>query len=48
MGSFEKKIMAFWEVFYEHNGYQEVLTGLKNTLYIAVIGLIIGDRKSVV
>ena len=42
MGSFEKKIMAFWEVFYEHNGYQEVLTGLKNTLYIAVIGLIIG------
>ncbi len=42
MGSFDKKIMAFWEVFYEHNGYQEVLTGLKNTLYIAVIGLIIG------
>lgn len=42
MGSFEKKIMAFWEVFYKYNGYQEVLTGLKNTLYIAIIGLIIG------
>ena len=34
--------MAFWEVFYKYNGYQEVLTGLKNTLYIAIIGLIIG------
>lgn len=42
MGSFEKKLMAFWEVFYQHNGYQEVLTGLKNTVHIAVIGLIIG------
>lgn len=42
MGSFEKKIIAFWEVFYEFNGYQEVLTGLKNTVHIAIIGLIIG------
>ena len=42
MGSFDKKIMAFWEVFYQYNGYKEVLTGLRNTIYIAVIGLIIG------
>lgn len=42
MGSFEKKFMVFWEVFYQYNGYKEVLAGLKNTIYIAVIGLIIG------
>lgn len=29
-------------MFYEHNGYTKVLTGLKNTLYIAIVGLAIG------
>lgn len=42
MDSFLKKIEAFWNVFYVHNGYGKVLEGLKNTIYIAVIGLIIG------
>lgn len=42
MGSFEKKIQIFWDVFYHHNGYDKVITGLMNTLQIAVIGLIIG------
>jgi len=42
MGNFDKKLAKFWEIFYEYDGYNRVLTGLKNTLYIAVIGLIIG------
>ena len=42
MGSFGKKIERFWEVFYKYNGYQRVLTGLRNTVYIAVLGLAIG------
>ena len=29
-------------MFYHHNGYDKVITGLMNTLQIAVIGLIIG------
>ncbi|NLL53062.1 MAG: amino acid ABC transporter permease [Peptococcaceae bacterium] len=42
MGNFSKKIEKFWEIFYEHNGYTKVLTGLENTLYIAIVGLAIG------
>ncbi len=42
MGNFDKKIMKFWEIFYENNGYEKVLTGLKNTLIIAIVGLAIG------
>src|SRR5699024_11120344 len=42
MGSLERKILKFWEIFYDHNGYLRVLTGLKNTLYIAIAGLAIG------
>ena len=42
MGSFGKKIEKFWEIFYEHDGYVKVLTGLENTLYIAIVGLAIG------
>lgn len=42
MGNFDKKIEKFWEIFYENNGYTKVLTGLQNTLYIALIGLAIG------
>jgi polar amino acid transport system permease protein len=42
MGSFDRKLAKFWEIFYENNGYTKVLTGLKNTLYIAIVGLAIG------
>ncbi len=42
MGNFDKKIMKFWEIFYENNGYEKVLIGLKNTLVIAIVGLAIG------
>jgi His/Glu/Gln/Arg/opine family amino acid ABC transporter permease subunit len=42
MGNFEKKLARFWEIFYIHDGYTRVLTGLQNTLYIAVVGLSIG------
>ncbi len=42
MGNFSRKLERFWEIFYEYDGYQRVLTGLKNTVYIAVVGLAIG------
>ncbi len=42
MDSFLKKIDIFWDIFYNNNGYVKVLEGLRNTAYIAVIGLIIG------
>lgn len=42
MGSFEKKIIKFIEVFWEQNGYERVLEGLWNTLQIAVVGLLVG------
>lgn len=42
MGNFDKKLMKFWEIFYENDGYTKVLAGLRNTLYIAVAGLAIG------
>jgi amino acid ABC transporter membrane protein, PAAT family (TC 3.A.1.3.-) len=42
MGSFGKKLERFWTVFYEYDGYQRVLLGLRNTVYIAVLGLAIG------
>lgn len=42
MGNFDKKIQKFWEIFYEYNGYEKVLVGLKNTLVIAIVGLAIG------
>ena len=42
MGSFERKLQKFWTFFYEYGGYNDVLQGLKNTLLIAVIGLVIG------
>ncbi|MBQ6708323.1 MAG: amino acid ABC transporter permease [Clostridia bacterium] len=42
MNSFMVKVNRFIEVFIEQGGYNEVLTGLKNTLLIAVTGLIIG------
>lgn len=42
MGSFDKKIDRFLEVLIEKNGYVTVVEGLKNTLMIAITGLIIG------
>jgi len=42
MNSFMLKVNRFLYFFIEQGGYNEVLTGLKNTLLIAVIGLIIG------
>lgn len=42
MGSFEKKILKFMEIFIDQNGYVKVLEGLQNTLLIAVLGLIFG------
>ncbi len=42
MGSFSKKIERFATIFIEQNGYVKVLEGLKNTLLIAVSGLVIG------
>ena len=42
MGNFDKKIAKFIEIFIEQNGYVTVIEGLKNTLTIAIVGLIIG------
>lgn len=42
MGNFEVKINTFIENFITYNGYVKVIEGLKNTLLIAVSGLIIG------
>ncbi len=40
--SFSQKLDTFKEYFIEHEGYKTVIEGLKNTLLIAVLGLIIG------
>ena len=42
MGNFSQKVDKFLEIFIEQNGYVRVVEGLKNTILIAVIGLIIG------
>lgn len=42
MGNFDRKVEKFWEIFYQYGGYTKVLTGLKNTVYIAVAGLALG------
>lgn len=42
MDNFGQKVDRFLEVFIEQNGYQRVLEGLRNTMVIAVLGLIIG------
>ena len=42
MGNFDKKLEVFWNAFYANQGYNMVLNGLKNTLIIAVMGLLIG------
>ncbi len=40
--TFPKKWAVFYNTFINANGYLEVLNGLKNTVVIAVLGLIIG------
>lgn len=42
MGNFSKKIETFADIFVNNGGYNQVLLGLKNTLIIAVLGLVIG------
>ena len=42
MGNFDRKIETFIRVLIDQEGYKDVLTGLKNTLTIAIIGLIVG------
>lgn len=42
MGNFDLKIQRFLEIFIDQRGYTTVIEGLKNTLLIAVTGLIIG------
>ncbi|MBQ2676588.1 MAG: amino acid ABC transporter permease [Clostridia bacterium] len=42
MNNFGLKIERFIEIFIDNGGYKEVLTGLQNTLKIAIIGLAIG------
>ena len=40
--NFEKKFDVFWQFFHDNGGYTVVLEGLRNTLIIAVLGLVIG------
>ena len=42
MGNFGQKIDRFIEIFIDANGYVKVVEGLRNTLFIAVCGLLIG------
>ncbi len=42
MGNFDRKFEVFWEELILNDGYKMVLEGLKNTVIIAVVGLIIG------
>lgn len=42
MGNFSQKISTFINVFIDQGAYNEVIIGLKNTMLIAVSGLIIG------
>lgn len=40
--NFDKKIEVFWKFFMDNGGYNVVIEGLRNTLIIAVLGLVIG------
>ena len=42
MGNFGLKLTTFWHEFYTNGAYNNVLEGLKNTLIIAIMGLLIG------
>ena len=40
--NFEKKFEVFWKFFLDNGGYNVVIEGLRNTLIIAILGLVIG------
>ena len=42
MGSFSTKVQIFIDILLNKGGYHEVLTGLRNTLLIAILGMMIG------
>ena len=42
MDNFGLKLENFWQIFYHEEAYEFVLTGLQNTLLIAVLGLVFG------
>ena len=42
MGNFDVKVQRFLDIFIGNQAYLQVLEGLKNTLIIAVTGLLIG------
>ena len=42
MGNFEVKVARFLDILINKGGYEKVLTGLQNTLTIAITGLLIG------
>lgn len=42
MNNFSVRFETFWDVLINDGGYNDVLVGLKNTITIAVMGLIIG------
>ena len=40
--NFEKKFEVFWKFFIDNGGFNVVIEGLRNTLIIAILGLVIG------
>ncbi len=42
MDHLQTKVERFWRIFYQYKGYSRVVTGLKNTLIIAISGLTVG------
>ena len=42
MANFDQKIDKFIQIFIDYGGYIKVVTGLKNTVMIAIAGLIVG------
>ena len=42
MGNFDVKVQRFLDIFIGNQAYLQVLEGLKNTIIIAVTGLLIG------
>ena len=42
MGDFGKKVDKFVDVFVNGGGYENVILGLKNTMLIAIVGLLVG------
>lgn len=42
MGNFIVRFETFWDILVNKGGYRDVITGLQNTMIIAVLGLVIG------